>query len=74
MVAGARFRFPVSPPEEPRGPGSPSESPLLPRASRFQGSCRPARIKGTIFLSCIRLLVKINSRSNELSVAEREIR
>lgn len=51
VVAEARFRFPVSPLEEPRGPGSPSVSLLLPRASHFRGSCRPAGIKGILFLS-----------------------
>lgn len=49
VVAGARFRFPVSPPEEPRDPGSPSASPLLPRALHSRGFCRPAGIKGTLF-------------------------
>mgnify|MGYP004583268639 CR=1 FL=1 len=54
VVAGARFRFPVSPPEEPRGPGSPSASPPPPRASRSPGSCRPAGIKGIrMFFFCL---------------------
>lgn len=58
VVAGARFRFPVSPPEEPRDPGLPSGSPLLPRASHFRGSCRPARIKGIPLFYLLFMLVK----------------
>lgn len=63
VVAGARFRFPVSRPEEPRDPGSPSTSPPLPRASRSLSSCRPAGIKRTLFI--ILFLVKPNQYEND---------
>lgn len=49
VVAGVQFRFPVSPQEEPRDPGSLLASPLLPRASHFPGSCHPAGIKSILF-------------------------